>query len=109
MEETIKLNVYDENDNIIKTVEAQFVELRFGTIRGLMELLNVENIDDTGELLKTVYQAWDKLISIMNKMFPDLNEDDWDNLKLSEVVPVLLQILRTSFVQILSIPTESKN
>lgn len=109
MEETIKLNVYDENDNIIKTVEAQFVELRFGTIRGLMELLNVENIDDTGELLKTVYQAWDKLTSIMNKMFPDLNEDDWDNLKLSEVVPVLLQILRTSFVQILSIPTESKN
>lgn len=109
MEETIKLNVYDENDNIIKTVEAQFVELRFGTIRGLMELLNVENIDDTGELLKTVYQAWDKLTSIMNKMFPDLNEDDWDNLKLSEVVPVLLQILRISFVQILSIPTESKN
>ena len=109
MEETIKLNVYDENDNIIKTVEAQFVELRFGTIRGLMELLNVENIDDTGELLKTVYQAWDKLTSIMNKMFPDLNEDDWDNLKLSEVVPVLIQILRTSFVQILSIPTESKN
>ena len=95
MEETIKLNVYDENDNIIKTVEAQFVELRFGTIRGLMELLNVENIDDTGELLKTVYQAWDKLTSIMNKMFPDLNEDDWDNLKLSEVVPVLFQILRT--------------
>ena len=109
MEETIKLNVYDENDNIIKTVEAQFVELRFGTIRKLMELLNVENIDDTGELLKTVYQAWDKLTSIMNKMFPDLDEDDWDNLKLSEVVPVLLQILRTSFVQILSIPTESKN
>lgn len=109
MEETIKLNVYDENDNIIKTVEAQFVELRFGTIRGLMELLNVENIDDTGELLKTVYQAWDKLTSIMNKMFPDLNEDDWDNLKLSEVIPVLLRILRTSFVQILSIPTESKN
>lgn len=109
MEEKIKLNVYDESDNIIKTVEAQFVELRFGTIRGLMELLNVENIDDTGELLKTVYQAWDKLTSIMNKMFPDLNEDDWDNLKLSEVVPVLLQILRTSFVQILSIPTESKN
>lgn len=109
MEETIKLNVYDENDNIIKTVEAQFVELRFGTIRGLMELLNVENIDDTGELLKIVYQAWDKLTSIMNKMFPDLNEDDWDNLKLSEVIPVLLRILRTSFVQILSIPTESKN
>ncbi len=109
MEETIKLNVYDEDDNIIKTVEAQFVELRFGTIRGLMELLNVENIDDTGELLKTVYQAWDKLTSIMNKMFPDLNEDDWDNLKLSEVIPVLLRILRTSFVQILSIPTESKN
>lgn len=109
MEETIKLNVYDENDNIIKTVEAQFVELRFGTIRGLMELLNVENIEDTGELLKTVYQAWDKLTLIMKKMFPDLNEDDWDNLKLSEVVPVFLQILRTSFVQILSIPTESKN
>ena len=42
--ENMKLNIYDENDNIVKTSEARFIDLRFGTIRSLMELLKVEDI-----------------------------------------------------------------
>lgn len=108
--EELKLNVYDENDNIIQTCEAQTVELKFGTIRGLMKLLNVDDIDDTGELLTVVYGAWDELTKILNQCFPEMEEDDWDNVKLNELIPVLLKILKTSFIQILNIPTDnSKN
>lgn len=105
----LKLNVYDENDEIIKTVKAQIVELRFGTVRSLMELLKVDSIDDTGELLKTVYTAWDRITKILQKVFPDMEESDWENIKLTELIPVIILILKNSFMQILTIPTDSKN
>lgn len=105
----LKLNVYDDNDEIIKTVKAQIVELRFGTVRSLMELLKVDSIDDTGELLKTVYTAWDKITKILQKVFPEMDENDWENIKLTELIPVIILILKNSFMQILTIPTDSKN
>lgn len=103
------LNVYNENDEIIKTSEARFINLRFGTVRSLMELLNVDNIEDTSQLLKKVYEAWDQITKVLQKVFPDLTEEDWDGVKLSELLPIVIAILKNSFTQILSIPSDSKN
>jgi hypothetical protein len=103
------LNVYDEKDKIIKTSEAQLVDLRFGTIRSLMELLNVDDMNDTGELLKTVYGAWSQIIAILGRVFPDMTDEDWENIKLSELLPILVVILKSSFAHILTIPNDSKN
>jgi hypothetical protein len=105
----LKLNIYDENDNIIKTSEAKMIDLRFGTIRSLMELLKIDDINDTAQLLKVVYSAWEQVIGILKKVFPDMEEEDWENIKLSELLPLLVMILKGSFAQILTIPTESKN
>lgn len=107
--EKLELNVYDENDNIVKTSEAQVIDLRFGTIRSLMELLKVDDINDTAQLLRTVYGAWTQITGILSRVFPDMEEQDWDNIKLSELMPLLVIILKSSFAQILTIPTDSKN
>ena len=102
------LNVYDDENNIVKTSKAVLVELKFGTIRKLMKLLNVDNIDDTAELLKTVYGAWDQVTKTLNSCFPEMTDDDWDNVKISELVPVLMSILKYSFTQMLSIPADKE-
>lgn len=101
------LNVYDDENNVVKTSKAELVELKFGAIRKLMKLLNIDNINDTAELLKTVYSAWDQLTKILNSCFPDMTEDDWDNVKVSELIPVLMTILKYSFTQMLTIPADS--
>lgn len=109
-EETkLTLNIYDENDNVKRTEEAKFVDLRFGTIRSLMQLLKVEDINDTAQLLKTVYSAWEQVTGILSRVFPNVTEEDWENVKLSELMPLLIVILKSSFVKILEIPTDSKN
>lgn len=105
----IELNVYDDENKIVKTVTAEVMELKFGSIRSLMKLLNVDDIDDTAQLLKTVYGAWEQLTKILNGCFPDMTDEDWDNVKLSELIPVLVTILKTSFAQMLTIPADSKN
>lgn len=103
------INVYDDNDNVVKTCEATEATIKFGAIRSIMKLLNVDDIDDTGKLLKTIYKAWDELTKVLSKCFPDMSDEDWDNVKLNELVPVVVQILKDSFSEILKIPNDPKN
>lgn len=107
--EKLVLNVYDNEDNIVKTSTAELIELKFGSIRKLMKLLNIDNIDDTSELLKVLYGAWEQITKVLNGCFPDMTDEDWDNVKVSELIPVLMGILKYSFTQMLTIPTDSKN
>ena len=100
----IKLNVYDENGNVTKTCEAVAADFKFGAIRSLMELLNIESVTDTASLLKTVYSAWEELTKILNQCFPDMEYEDWDNVELKELVPATAEILKYSFGEILTIP-----
>lgn len=104
-----KINVYDKDNNIVKTCEAVDAELKFGAIRSIMKLLNIDNINDTGELLKVIYSAWEQLTAILSQCFPDMQEGDWDFVKLDELIPVVVGILRASFGKILTIPNDSKN
>lgn len=100
------LNVYDVEGNVIKTVDAENLDIEFGHIRSIMRLLDVDNINDTWALLKTVYSAWDKLTEVLSQVFPDMEDEDWEHVKIKELVPELLQIVRDSFAEILTIPTE---
>ena len=104
-----KINVYDKDNNVVKTCEAVDAELKFGAIRSIMKLLNIDSINDTGELLKVIYSAWEQLTVILSQCFPDMKENDWDFVKLDELVPVVVGILRASFGKILTIPNDSKN
>lgn len=105
----LKLNVYNDKNEIVKTCEGEFVEIKFKTIRALMKLLNIENISDTSELLNVVYKAWDELTHILSCCFKDMTEDDWDNVKTSEVIAVVIEIFKDTMVQFANIPNNSKN
>ena len=87
------LNVYDVEGNVTKTVEAENLDIEFGHIRSIMRLLDVDNINDTWALLKTVYSAWDKLTEVLSQVFPDMEDEDWEHVKIKELVPELLQIV----------------
>ena len=103
------LNVYDDNDNVVKTCKAQFVSIKFGVIRRLMKLLKIDDIDDTLELLRTISKAWDQITGILNKCFPDMTDDDWDNVHTDELIPVVIAIIKMSFKKMASIPNDPKN
>lgn len=107
--EKMILNVYDDEDNITKSCEGKLVDIKFGTIRAIMKLLNVENIKDSGELVKAIYGAWDKLTVILERCFPDMEDEDWDNVRLKELIPIVLDIIKYSAASLVTIPSDSKN
>ena len=105
----MKINVYDEDDKVVKTCEAQMVDIKFGTIRSLMELLNIDAVDGDYNILETVYTAWDQIVVLLDKVFPDMEYADWENVKVKELVPVLMELLRYTFKEIMKVPKDEKN
>lgn len=104
----LKITVYDNNDNAVKECKAQTVDIRFGQISAIMELVDIEAMDNSMELLKTVRKAWKQLTRILSKIFPDMEDDDWENVSVKELLPVVVVIIKDSIAEMLAIP-KSKN
>jgi hypothetical protein len=104
----LKITVYDKDDKVIKECKAQTIDIKFGQVAALMELMDVENVNDSVELLRIVHKAWKQVIAILSKVFPDMNDDDWENVSMKELLPVVVTILKSSFSEMLTIP-KSKN
>lgn len=109
MNTNLEIKVYDDDGNVKKTCIAEMIDLEFGAIRSIMEILNIESVENTSQLLQTVYRAWDQLTKILSRCFPAMEYEDWDNVKLKELMPTLVTILKYSFAQILTIPKDPKN
>lgn len=103
------LNVYNDNDEVVKTCKAQFVELRFGAVRSIMKLLKVDQIETNLELMNAISDAWEQLTVILGKCFPEMEDSDWDNVKMSELIPVVVSILKSSFAKMMDIPKEKNS
>lgn len=102
----IVINVYGEDGEIVKTSEAVPLKLKFKTVRKIMQLLNIDTLDDTNQLLAAVYNAWGELIVILNQCFPDMTDEDWDDVDMTDLLPALLGIISYSFGELLTVPKD---
>lgn len=104
----LKINVYDDDDKVIKESKANTVDLRMGQVSAIMELLDADNLETSVDLMNTVNKAWKQLTKILSKIFPDMSEVDWDNVKISELLPILVIVIKESLAEMMKIP-KSKN
>ena len=100
----ITINVYDDDGKLVKTVKGEPVHFRFGTIRKLMRLVEVEKADNTGELLNIVSGAWNELTRILSRCFPEMEEKDWDGVEINELLPAVVEIVKAAVAEINKIP-----
>lgn len=104
--EKLTINVYGENNEVVKTVEAKLIDIRFGVIRKLMTILDIDSAENSFDILARVNGAWEDITDILTKVFPDLNEEEMDNVNLSELLPTLLTVIKYSFAKVMAIPTD---
>ena len=107
--ESFSINVYDKEGNVIKTCTAIDADIRFGSVRKIMALLDLDDINDTFALLKTIYGAWDQTTKVLSECFPDMEDEDWDNVYIDELIPVVVGIAKASIAKIFDVPSDSKN
>ena len=101
------LKIYDtDGKNIIKTYESTTYDLMFGTVKRLMELLKIEDMDDQLEMLKVIYGAWEEIKVVLAGVFPNVQPDEWEHVKVKELLPLILDIAKFSVQAMFTIPTE---
>lgn len=100
------IHVYDDNGETIKVSECKLTKIRFGTVRKLMKLVKM---DSDAELIAAVSDAWDEVVKILDKCFPDMTEEDWDGVELPEIMTVIVSIVKYSMTGLNKIPVDSKN
>lgn len=106
----LTLNIYDENDeNIVKTLKSNTHVIMFGTVVKLMKLLKIEKMEDNLEVLSTIADAWDEITKILSKVFSDATEDDWNHVRMRDVVYIIINIGKFAITDALTIPSDSKN
>lgn len=103
-----KLNVYDKEGNVTKTVTGEPVDIKFGQVRDIMTLLDAENIDSTWELVEAIHNAWDKLVIILSEAFPDVTYDEWENVPIRDLIPAMWDVIKISFSELTKVPKDPK-
>lgn len=106
MEKTILIVYEDDFKTIKKEVIAEPGKIPFGIVRKIMKVLKSENVNNTAELMRIVTDMWDDVIKVLTNVFPDMKEEDWDNVDTQELVAVLWQMTKHYFKSMLNLPTE---
>lgn len=106
----LKLNIYDDKGHdVVKTYESSTYDIMFGTINTLMKLLKIEQLDNQLELLKIVSSAWDEITNILGNVFPGVTSEDWNHVKVKELIPIIIDIAKYTIAETMTIPSDSKN
>lgn len=103
----IVLKIYDATGkNVTKMYEAKEYELKFSTVRKLMAIVKIEDMENQLELLKTISDAWDEILDVLHTVFPECTEEEWDSIKAKDVLKTIIQIAKTAISDMFVIPTE---
>lgn len=106
----IKINVYERDlKTVKKEVIANVIDLPFGFVRKFMTLFNVADLDDSTAILNLIMKCWDDVIFLLDQIFPDMSEEDWDGVKSKDLIDVIKVVLKYAFSEMLGIPVDTKN
>lgn len=106
----IKINVYEEDMKTVKKeVSAELVEIPFGIIRRFMTLFELKDLNDVTEVLNVVTKSWNEITKLLNMIFPDMTDEDFDTVKTKELIHTVILVLKYSFGEMLNIPVDEKN
>lgn len=103
-----RLKIYDTDGKFKREVEAQAIDFEFGVVRKLMALIKIDDVESDLDLMITVSQAWDSIIKLFEKCFPDVTPEEWDCVKVTDILPLLIDIFRDLLGQMARIPSSKK-
>ena len=104
------LNIYDKNNtNVAKQYKAEEVNILFGTIEDLIDVIDEDNLKDNTELAKVIIKSMKKLKPILRQVFIGVTDEELKFTRTNELVPLLMQIVNYMFTQVKSLGDGSKN
>lgn len=88
----ITINIYDKKKKLAKTLEADGYDLMLGTVEDFMGIIDVDKLGDNMEVAKMVVAGYDQIKPLLMDVFPDLTDEDYRNIKVSDLVKTIVQL-----------------
>ena len=100
------LNIYSKERNkqtgkreIVKVYETEEYDLMYGTVEDILTIFDVENLHDTGAMLKMINTFMGELKPLLKDVFYGLTDEELKCIKVKELVPVVVNILQLAMEQ----------
>lgn len=104
------LNIYDTDTKLIaKQYTAETVDIMFGTIEDIIEIIDVEKLSDDMEWVKVIALSMKKLKPLLKEVFVGVTDEELKNAKVKELIPLFLNILKYMMSEINGLGGNSKN
>lgn len=104
------LNVYDpKTKNIAKQYTAETVDIMFGTIEDVIEIIDIDKLDDNMEWAKVIALSMKKLKPLLKEVFTGVTDDELKNTKIKELIPLFINIFKYMVSEIKGLGDNSKN
>ena len=101
----MKLNIY-EKKQIVKTYEVDKYDLMFGVVEDVADALDLDSLKggSNAEIIKLVgnmvFKSMDTIKELMKDIFDGLTDEELKNVKVSEIVDVLVGVVQFTILQL---------
>lgn len=91
---TITLNIYKENNNkeIEKTYQVEGYDLMLGTVEDIINIVDVDKLNDKGEVAKMVVKGYSKIKPLLFDIFPGVTDEELNRVKIKELMGVMVDV-----------------
>ena len=104
------LNIYDPVTKLIsKQYTAETVDIMFGTVEDIIEVIDVEKLSDNMEWVKVITVSMKKLKPLLKEVFVGVTDEELKNTKVKELIPLFINILKYMISEINGLGGNSKN
>ena len=98
----LKLNIYN-GKSIEKTYVAEEIDIMFGTVEDLLDVINFDNLKDENEVVKVVIATLKNLKPFLKQIFDGLTDEEIKRTKIKELVPLFVKIVTYSIEELKSL------
>jgi hypothetical protein len=95
----LKLNIYN-GKTIEKTYVAEELDIMYGTVEDLLNVIDFDNLNDEKEVVKVVIATLNNLKPFLKQIFDGLTDDEIRHTKVKELVPLFVDIVKYSIEEL---------
>ena len=88
----LRLNIYN-GKTIEKTYVTDEIDIMFGTVEDLLDVIDFDNLNDEKEVVKVIIKTLNNLKPFLKRIFDGLTDDEIKRTKVKELVPLFVDIV----------------
>lgn len=92
---SLVLNIYNkETKEIEKTYTAETVDIMFGTVEDIIDVIDMDKLNDNMAWAKVIGVAIKQLRPLLKEVFDGLTDEELKRTKLKELIPLFKEIFK---------------